>query len=227
MMATVAFVSQKGGVGKSTLARALGAVAAHAGLRVRIADLDPDQATVVSWHKSRQKEKIGGRIDVRAYDTTSEAVADAAGIELLLLDMPGRANIATLDAARLSHLVVLPTGPSLDDLRPCVLLLHELVAAGISKSKLTVAICRTLDEAEEAAARAYIETAGYSALPGALPERSAYRRAMNMGAAVTETDNSTINARADALVEAMLKRIAEILVAITAAADGSRGQKVS
>lgn len=227
MMATVAFVSQKGGVGKSTLARALGAVAAHAGLKVRIADLDPDQSTVVAWQKSRQKEKIGGRIDVRGYETSSEAVTDAVGIELLLLDMPGRANMATLEAARLSQLVVLPTGPSLDDLRPCVLLLHELVAAGMPKSKLTVAICRTLDDAEEAAARAYIETAGYSVLPGALPERSAYRRAMNMGSAVTETENATLSARADELVEAMLKRIAEILVAVTATADGSKGKKVS
>lgn len=226
-MATVAFVSQKGGVGKSTLARALGAVAALAGLKVRIADLDPDQSTVLAWHKARQKEKVGVNIDVRGYDTASEAVADADGIELLLLDLPGRANVATLDVARVSQLVVLPTGPGLDDLRPCVLLLHELVAAGVPNSKLSVAICRTLDDAEEAAARAYIETAGYSVLPGALPERSAYRRAMNIGAAVTETENRALNARADALIEAMLKRIAEILVANTRETDKKKGQKAS
>ena len=40
MPVVVAFISQKGGVGKSTLARALGAVAASAGLKVRLADLD-------------------------------------------------------------------------------------------------------------------------------------------------------------------------------------------
>jgi chromosome partitioning protein len=41
----VSFVSQKGGVGKSTLARALLAVAAHT-MKVRLADLDPHQASV-------------------------------------------------------------------------------------------------------------------------------------------------------------------------------------
>ncbi|HAK9808823.1 TPA: AAA family ATPase [Escherichia coli] len=40
MAAIVAFVSQKGGVGKSTLARALAREAAAGGLRVKVADLD-------------------------------------------------------------------------------------------------------------------------------------------------------------------------------------------
>ena len=52
-LAIVAFVSQKGGTGKSTLARALAAVVAHAGLKVKIADLDPDQQTVLHWEKLR------------------------------------------------------------------------------------------------------------------------------------------------------------------------------
>ena len=38
MAAVIAFISQKGGVGKSTLARALAAVCAQAGLEVVLAD---------------------------------------------------------------------------------------------------------------------------------------------------------------------------------------------
>ena len=38
MPAVIAFVSQKGGVGKTTLARALAAVCSHAGLAVVLAD---------------------------------------------------------------------------------------------------------------------------------------------------------------------------------------------
>ena len=41
--AVVAFVSQKGGVGKSTLSRGLAREAAKNGLRVKIADLDIQQ----------------------------------------------------------------------------------------------------------------------------------------------------------------------------------------
>ena len=50
MVAVIAFVSQKGGVGKSTLARALAREAAASGLKVKVADLDPEQATIVDWH---------------------------------------------------------------------------------------------------------------------------------------------------------------------------------
>ena len=53
----VTFVSQKGGTGKSTLARALGAVVAAAGLKVKIADLDPQQQTVLEWEKLRDENR--------------------------------------------------------------------------------------------------------------------------------------------------------------------------
>src|SRR6266568_4114444 len=41
MPVVIAFVSQKGGVGKSTLARALAVAAARAGWIVKLVDLDP------------------------------------------------------------------------------------------------------------------------------------------------------------------------------------------
>lgn len=49
MLVIVGFVSQKGGVGKSTLARALATSAAAAGTTVTIADLDVQQETVKRW----------------------------------------------------------------------------------------------------------------------------------------------------------------------------------
>ena len=53
MLVIVGFVSQKGGVGKSTLARALATVAAEAGIKVKIADLDPQQQTIARWEERR------------------------------------------------------------------------------------------------------------------------------------------------------------------------------
>ena len=53
MTTIIAFVSQKGGVGKSTLARALAREAAYGGLQVKIADLDTQQGTSVDWHRTR------------------------------------------------------------------------------------------------------------------------------------------------------------------------------
>lgn len=46
----VAFLSQKGGAGKSTLVRALACEASKGGLSVKVADLDTQQGTVTNWH---------------------------------------------------------------------------------------------------------------------------------------------------------------------------------
>lgn len=58
MTCIIAFVSQKGGVGKSTLSRALAREATIEGLRTKIADLDIQQSTTVDWHRRRLQFNI-------------------------------------------------------------------------------------------------------------------------------------------------------------------------
>lgn len=208
MPAVIAFVSQKGGVGKSTLARALAAVCAHAGLKVMLADLDPQQQTLLHWQKARSENKVLPDRLVEAFGTAADAAEGASECDLLILDTPGGVNEETLSVARLSHLVVQPTGPSLDDLHPAVLLFHELTDAGIPKHRLAMALCRVLSEDEEKAARGYLEAAGYQVLPGSIPESAAYRAAHNRGRSLIETDEQILNERADALMEALLTKVA-------------------
>ncbi len=186
MPIVVSFISQKGGVGKSTLARALLAVAGRV-MTVRLADLDPHQASVIAWEKVRERNEAGPPYEVVAYKNAAEAIAASADVELLILDTPARATRDTVWIAQHSHLVVQPTGPSADDLRPAILTFHELVRAGVPKDRLVMAICRILSEDEEEATRAYIESAGYDVLDGAIAERIAYREAQNRGQAITET----------------------------------------
>src|SRR6516165_11383506 len=151
MPAVIAFVSQKGGVGKSTLARALAAVCSQAGLEVVLADLDPRQQTLIQWQKARTAQRVSPRLSVEPFDNAAEAVIERAdACDVLILDTPGGVNDDTLSVARMAHLIVQPTGPSLDDVHPTVLLFHELVAVGIPKSRLVAALCRVLDEEEEA-----------------------------------------------------------------------------
>src|SRR5262245_27262237 len=136
MAVVVALASQKGGVGKSTLARALAAVVAHAGLKVRIADLDPQQHTVLHWQRTRAEHGLAPLIDVRAFATLGQALAGLADDELLILDAPARAGRRTFEIAKAADLVVQPTTGSLDDLRPAVILFHDLVQADVPKERL-------------------------------------------------------------------------------------------
>ena len=207
MAAVVAFVSQKGGVGKSTLSRALAREAAAGGLRVKVADLDIQQGTSVDWHRQRLNANIEPVVSVEAFATAAQALGVANGFDILILDGPARTSQATLEIARAANLVVQPTGASLDDLRPAVREFHALVKAGIPSARLAFALNRIGTQAEEAETRAYLAEAGYVVLDGCLLERPAYRQAQNAGNSITETRYAALNERADTLIQSIIDRV--------------------
>jgi chromosome partitioning protein len=209
MASVVAFVSQKGGVGKSTLARALAREAAAGGLRVKIADLDTQQGTSVDWHRFRLGADIQPVVSVEAFATAQQALGVANGYDILIIDGPARTSQATLEIARAANLVVQPTGASLDDLRPAVREFHALVKAGLPTERLAFALNRIGTAAEESEARAYLEEAGYKVLVGCLLERPAYRQAQNTGRSITETRYAGLNERADVLMQSLIDRVTD------------------
>lgn len=209
MATVIAFVSQKGGVGKSTLARALAREAAASGLKVKIADLDPDQATIIDWHKIRTQRAIEPSLSVELFRTVSQALASADGYDLLVIDGPAKASGGTTEVAKRSDLIVQPTGAARDDLNPAVRVFHGLVKLGVPHNRLIFALNHIGTESEAEAARAFITEAGYLALPGYLPERPAYRLAQNEGYAVTETRFHGLKERADALIQSLIDKVTE------------------
>lgn len=205
----VAFISQKGGVGKSTQARALAREATVGGIKTKIADLDLEQATSFEWHRRRLSGGMPPAASVEVFSTAAQAVAAADDCELLIIDGPARASKGTSEIARVADLVVQPTGASLDDLVPAIKVFHALVKEGIPHSRLAFSLSRVGTEAEEVDARAYIQEAGYETLAGCLFEKPAYRQAMNAGLAVTETRYKGLNERADELIQALINKIGE------------------
>ena len=206
MGAIIGFVSQKGGVGKSTLERGIGREAAAGGLSVKIADLDVQQGTSVNWYRRRLEAGIEPIFSVESFKTAAQALKLARQFDYLIIDGPARASAATLEIARAATLIVQPTGSSVDDLEPAVLTFHELVRDGISRNILVFALSRVGTDAEEIEARAYIKQAGYAVLDGSIQERPAYRQASNVGLSITETRYPQLNKRADALIQAMVDR---------------------
>ena len=207
MALIIALVSQKGGVGKSTLARALAREATVNGLRVKLADLDTQQGTSGNWHRRRLEAGIEPTFSVEAFKTAAQALRSAADYDLMVIDGPARASAATLEIARQSALVIQPTGASVDDLHPAVLTFRELVREGVSESKLAFALCKIGTDAEDTEARAYVADAGFDALPGSILERPAYRQAQNLGLTITETRFAQLNRRADELLQNVVDRI--------------------
>jgi chromosome partitioning protein len=126
------------------------------------------------------------------------------GIELLVLDGPARADKETLEIARVADLVALPTGASLDDLRPAIRTANSLTKAGIPVVRLLFVLSRIGTDAEAEAARAYIREAGYRVAPGHVPERPAFRAIQNEGRAITEVRYAQLKGAAEAVVQALI-----------------------
>ena len=207
MATIVAFVGQKGGIGKSTLSRALATSAARAGLSVRTADLDPQQATITVWAQARERQKLSPPIKVDRFHSAKEALDSVGDEEFFVIDTPCAISDQIADVAAQAAVVVQPTSPTVDDLYPAVLVFHALERMGTPREKLAFALCRTLADEEALEARTYLEGLGYAVLAGDIPERLEYRKAMNQGRAITEADQEELSTRAETMMADLLARV--------------------
>ncbi|QLP98210.1 MAG: ParA family protein [Rhodoblastus sp.] len=113
-MRTIAFVTQKGGSGKSTIASSLAIAAAEAGERVFVFDMDP-QASLVKWAKVRGDQDVGVAFIEPAKLKAALAQLEKSGMSLVVIDTPAGQSAAA-EAAMKRDLVVIPSRPNAFDL---------------------------------------------------------------------------------------------------------------
>lgn len=211
MALIVGVVSQKGGVGKSTLCRMIACEYARSGWNVKIADMDASQGTSYNWHRRRIEQEIEPEVSVEVFSRVEGALRIADQYNLLVFDGAPHSTQITTQIARESALVILPTGNALDDLEPTIRLAHELRQAGIPHETIAIALCRvgnSLIENQEAAD--YIRQSGFYLLDGSIPDKTSYRRASDTGRAATETSYRSTNERAGELMKSISGRISEL-----------------
>ena len=121
-MRTIAFLTQKGGAGKTTRAASLAVAAAATGERVVALDFDP-QASLARWGKRRESANARHIVVVEPleYDRLPRLGMmierlRAAGFTLLVFDTPGAHTGALGLVAECADLCLLPARPTLLDL---------------------------------------------------------------------------------------------------------------
>ncbi len=177
----VGVVSQKGGVGKSTLCQLIAREAAASGQHVKILDFDTKQTTSTEWVRARLERALEPAIEADPVKNIDGALKHNRGYDIIILDGAAGTPKRTAQLATLCDLIVLPTGASRADLVPSLALARRLAEMDARKGGPVFALCRILTESEAAETRATIRAAGFETLEGELVERPGYRQAQNIG----------------------------------------------
>jgi len=201
----ISFVSQKGGVGKSTLSRAVSVGASQENQTVKIADLDTQQGTSTDWHRQRLNNGFNSIGSVELFGTAENALKEAKNFDFLIIDCPARASKSTLKIAKKSDLVLIPTGASRDDLIPAIKLGFELEE--INKKNVYLVLTRILTEAEAKDGKEFIQETGLKVIDSFLMEKAGYKQAQNEGLSILETKYKTLNEKADNLISSIIEKL--------------------
>jgi chromosome partitioning protein len=128
-MKTIAIISQKGGAGKTTLAIHLAVAAQQSGLSTAVFDLDP-QASATSWF---DKRSAPSPTVVPAQAARLPALVEQAAdqdADFIVIDSAPNADSASLAAARMADIILVPCRPAAFDLNAIGTTLNLAALAG-------------------------------------------------------------------------------------------------
>ncbi|GLI91287.1 ParA family protein [Methylocystis echinoides] len=182
-MRIIAFVTQKGGAGKSTLASSVAVTASSAGERVAVIDLDPLQ-TLVTWSATRN-DSISVEHAPPAKLKTLLAALEKKGVTLVVIDAPGQGGEETLAAIRAADLCIIPARPNAFDLWA-----SEKTRAQVKEARADYAFLLNQCPPSQQTARVELGAKALQAIGGLLAPlvsaRVDYQEAARLGLGVTE-----------------------------------------
>lgn len=185
-MKKIAFLSQKGGNGKTTLVVHIAVAASESGESVVIIDTDPQKSATV-WREERAKE-----IPIVATAAASELdrVFDAALQEKMTVAIVDTAPHAAPDATRIARavdLILIPCRPTAFDIAAAESAVDIVKAAKVPAAFVLSACPFRAPEIIET--RSILADYGLPVAEQEITDRRAFSRAIATGRAVTEFDN--------------------------------------
>ena len=186
-MKIVAFQSQKGGSGKTTLAVHVAVAAHEAGRRVLLVDTDP-QASATVWAEARAADEP---LVITVTPDQLAGVLETArreGFDLVIIDTAPHAAPEAAAIARAADLVILPVRPTAFDLAAAARAVLIVRAAGV-RAAFVLSAC-PVRAPETADARAALAVHGLAVAGSEITERRAFARAIATGRAVTEFETN-------------------------------------
>jgi chromosome partitioning protein len=182
-MKTLAIISQKGGVGKTTLATALAVAAELDGVSAAVFDLDP-QASAAFWKDTRAAETPAViSLPPSRLAHVLKAAAET-GCELAIIDAPPFAKDIAYEAAQVADFILIPTRPAVLDVMAMTKTL-ELVRHYGKPAAVVLTFCPTQGK-EVADTEEAIRQLGAKLCPTRIHHRVAFSRAQQTGLTALE-----------------------------------------
>lgn len=182
-MKTLAIISQKGGVGKTTLATAIAVAAERAGKQTALFDLDP-QASATFWKDTREAETPAVvAVPPSRLGHVLKAAA-ASGCDLAIIDAPPFAKDIAYEAAQVADFILIPTRPAVLDVMAMTKTL-DLVRHYQKPSAVILTFCPTQGR-EILDTETAITQLGAELVPVRVHNRVAYSRAQQTGLTAQE-----------------------------------------
>ena len=206
----IGVIGQKGGVGKSTVARLLACQISNSGWNAKIADFDYQQSTSYHWLKRRQERGLRPDLAIKKYRTVDQALADTGDADILIMDGAGHASQQTLQIAKACELLVLPTSVTFDELQPTADLFLELTDKGIDPRRMVAVFVRVPPSSalmKEAIAYLMDPARNVPYLSAYLPSQMGFMHALNDGSSLNETPYPTLNEQADSFGQALIDHL--------------------
>ena len=128
--------------------------------------------------------------------------------DLVVVDTRGLADELTTDVSQESDVVFLPTGTSMDDLRPTLALARRLAKSSKVGSKVVLVLSKVgRSERLLENARIVIDEAGFDVLSHVWPERDGFQADLDMGRAGSESHNPHLRESAQRIEAELFKLV--------------------
>ena len=137
-------LSQKGGVGKSTLARLIATAYASHNQKTAIFDFNGTQETSTFWAARRKDAGIEPKVYAEVTTQANRMRGDRR-FDVIVADGRPDSPEITLSIAMNADLVVVPTSVTIDDLVPQIRFARELVEKGVDRRRILWVINRVTD----------------------------------------------------------------------------------
>ncbi|ECB1886206.1 hypothetical protein EVG80_15285 [Salmonella enterica subsp. enterica serovar Mississippi] len=211
MSYVMSFLSGKGGVTKTTWARATGVKFTQDEWVVGGLDIDTAQTSFMEWQQRRLESGHKPLFHIEA-GTPLDLVRMKAEerFHLIIVDGAAYGSVDSVQVAKESDLIVVPCRFSKDDMNSAVKTMHSLVAKGVPPERFCVVFSGVPEQrtaANYAAAHAYMSKTPYFIASGYVEQMNSITDAQNEGLAMNEVRFRTVREKIDLVMNSIVDRL--------------------